>query len=62
MSLDNVIGVAGAAEGDMRLVVFGIALSIPIVVWGSGILASLMNRYPWIILIAGASSARWRAR
>ncbi len=53
MSLDNVIGVAGAAEGDMRLVVFGIGLSIPIVVWGSGILASLMNRYPWIILIAG---------
>jgi YjbE family integral membrane protein len=53
MSLDNVIGVAGAAEGDMRLVVFGIALSIPIVVWGSGLLASLMNRYPWIILIAG---------
>jgi YjbE family integral membrane protein len=53
MSLDNVIGVAGAAEGDMRLVVFGIALSIPIVVWGSGVLANLMNRYPWIILIAG---------
>jgi YjbE family integral membrane protein len=53
MSLDNVIGVAGAAEGDMRLVVFGIALSIPIVVWGSGVLATLMNRYPWIILIAG---------
>jgi YjbE family integral membrane protein len=53
MSLDNVIGVAGAAEGDMSLVVFGIALSIPIVVWGSGVLARLMNRYPWIILIAG---------
>jgi YjbE family integral membrane protein len=53
MSLDNVIGVAGAAEGDMRLVVFGIGLSIPIVVWGSGILANLMNRYSWIILIAG---------
>lgn len=53
MSLDNVIGVAGAAEGDLRLVVFGIALSIPIVVWGSGVLATLMNRHPWIILIAG---------
>jgi YjbE family integral membrane protein len=53
MSLDNVIGVAGAAEGDMSLVVFGIGLSIPIVVWGSGVLARLMNRYPWIILIAG---------
>jgi YjbE family integral membrane protein len=53
MSLDNVIGVAGAAEGDMRLVVFGIGLSIPIVVWGSGVLARLMNRYSWIILVAG---------
>lgn len=53
MSLDNVIGVAGAAEGDMRLVVFGIALSIPIVVWGSGVLARMMNRYAWIILVAG---------
>ena len=53
MSLDNVIGVAGAAEGDMRLVVFGIGLSIPIVVWGSGVLARLMNRYAWIILVAG---------
>jgi YjbE family integral membrane protein len=52
MSLDDVIGVAGAAEGDMRLVIFGIGLSIPIVVWGSGVLATLMNRYPWIILIA----------
>jgi len=53
MSLDNVIGVAGAAGGDLRLVVFGIALSIPIVMWGSGVLAALMNRYSWIILIAG---------
>ena len=53
MSLDNVIGVAATAEGDMRLVVFGVALSIPIVVWGSGLLARLMNRYPWIILVAG---------
>jgi YjbE family integral membrane protein len=54
MSLDNVLGVAGAAHGDMRLVVFGIALSIPIVVWGSGLLARLMNRFPWIIWLGGA--------
>jgi len=53
MSLDNVIGVAGAAGGNLTLVVFGIGLSIPIVVWGSGVLATLMNRYAWIILIAG---------
>src|SRR2546430_9250439 len=37
MSLDNVLAVAAASDGDMRLVVFGIALSIPIVVWGSGL-------------------------
>jgi YjbE family integral membrane protein len=53
MSLDNVLAVAAAADGDMKLVVFGIALSIPIVVWGSGILATLMNRYIWIIWIGG---------
>jgi YjbE family integral membrane protein len=54
MSLDNVLAVAAAAHGDMTLVVFGIALSIPIVVWGSGLLATLMNRFIWIIWIGGA--------
>jgi YjbE family integral membrane protein len=53
MSFDNVLGVAGAAQGDMRLVVFGIALSIPIVVWGSGLLARLMARFTWIIWLGG---------
>ena len=53
MSLDNVLAVAAAAHGDMLLVVFGIALSLPLVVWGSGILARLMNRWPWIIWIGG---------
>jgi YjbE family integral membrane protein len=53
MSLDNVIAIAGVAEGDMLLVTFGIALSIPLVVWGSGLLAQLMGRYPWIIWLGG---------
>ena len=53
MSLDNVLAVAGAAHGNMVLVVFGISLSLPLVVWGSGILARLMGRYPWIIWIGG---------
>jgi YjbE family integral membrane protein len=53
MSLDNVLAVAGAAHGNLLLVVFGIALSLPLVVWGSGILARLMVRYPWIIWIGG---------
>ena len=53
MSLDNVLAVAAAAHGDMLLVVFGIVASLPIVVWGSGILARLMNRYVWIIWLGG---------
>jgi YjbE family integral membrane protein len=53
MSLDNVLAVAAAAHGNLVLVVFGIALSIPIVVCGSGILARLMNRFAWIIWLGG---------
>src|SRR5256885_1907267 len=53
MSLDNVLAVAAAAHGDLTLVVFGIALSLPIVVWGSGMLALLMNRFVWIIWFGG---------
>ena len=53
MSLDNVIAVAAAAHGDMVLVVFGIGLSLPLVVWGSGLLARLMNRWPAIIWLGG---------
>jgi YjbE family integral membrane protein len=54
MSLDNVLGVAAAAHGDLRLVVIGIAISLPLVVWGSGLLARLMNRRPWLIWLGGA--------
>jgi YjbE family integral membrane protein len=53
MSLDNVLAVAAAAHGDLVLVIFGIALSIPIVIWGSGLLARLMNRYGWIVWLGG---------
>src|SRR5437899_3318600 len=53
MSLDNVLAVAAAAHGDLRLVVFGIALSLPLVVWGSGLLARLMMRFGWIVWIGG---------
>jgi YjbE family integral membrane protein len=54
MSLDNVLGVAAAAKGDMVLVVLGIALSLPLVVWGSGLLARLMTRHEWIVWAGGA--------
>ena len=53
MSLDNVLAIAGAARGDMLLVGVGIASSLPFVVWGSGVLASLMNRHVWIIWLGG---------
>ena len=54
MSLDNVLAVAAAAHGDFMLAVFGVALSIPIVVWGSGPVARLMARYVWAIWFGGA--------
>jgi YjbE family integral membrane protein len=53
MSLDNVLAVAAAAHGDLLLVAFGIALSLPIVVWGSGLLARLMADHAWIIWVGG---------
>jgi YjbE family integral membrane protein len=53
MSFDNVMAISGAAHGDFVLVVFGLLLSLPLVVWGSGLLAKLMNRAPAIIWIGG---------
>jgi YjbE family integral membrane protein len=53
MSLDNVLAVAGAARGEALLVVIGIGLSLPLVVWGSGILAALMERFEWIVWLGG---------
>jgi YjbE family integral membrane protein len=58
MSVDNVIAVAGAAKGDMNLVVFGILVSIPIVVWGSQLVLKLMDRFPVVILV-GAGLLGW---
>jgi YjbE family integral membrane protein len=54
MSLDNVIAVAAAAKGDLTLVVFGILVSIPIVVWGSKFVLKLMDRLPIVITLGGA--------
>ena len=54
MSLDNVIAVAGAAHGDITLVVFGILVSVPIIVWGSRFVLKLMDRFPVVITLGGA--------
>jgi YjbE family integral membrane protein len=53
MSLDNVLAIAAAAHGELMLVLLGIGLSLPIVVWGAGLLARLMNRYGWIVWLGG---------
>ncbi|HJR50234.1 MAG TPA: TerC family protein [Gemmatimonadales bacterium] len=58
MSLDNVLAISGAAHGDMTLVIFGVGLSIPIVIWGSGLLSRLMARLWWIVDL-GAGILGW---
>ncbi|CAG9169049.1 TerC family protein [Cupriavidus pampae] len=51
MGVDNVLAVAGAAHGSFLLVVLGLLISIPIVVWGSSLVLKLMARFPVIIYI-----------
>ena len=60
MSLDNVIAVAAAAKGSTLLLVVGLAISIPLVVFASQLLLKLMDRYPVIITI-GAALLGWVA-
>ena len=50
MSLDNVIGVAGAAHGSLALLLFGLAVSIPLIVWSSQLILHWMERFPSIVL------------
>lgn len=54
MSLDNVVAVAGAANDNMLLIVFGVLISVPIIVWGSRLVLKLMDRYPVIITLGAA--------
>jgi YjbE family integral membrane protein len=58
MSLDNVIAVAAAAKGNMTLLVLGLAISIPMVIFGSAIMIKLMTRFP-IIVTFGACLIGW---
>ena len=60
MSLDNVIAVAAAAKGSLTLLVLGLAISIPLVVFGATMLMKVMERYPIIITI-GAALLGWVA-
>ncbi|MDF2679906.1 MAG: hypothetical protein K0R47_1096 [Brevibacillus sp.] len=54
MGLDNVIAVAGAAHGDFLLVIIGLIISVPIMVWGSTMILKVMERYPLVIYIGSA--------
>lgn len=58
MSLDNVIGIAGAAKDSLGLVIFGLIFSIPIIIWGSRFVLKLMDRFPWVIVF-GAGLLGW---
>jgi YjbE family integral membrane protein len=53
MSVDNVIAVAAAAQGSMTLLILGLAISIPLVIFGSTLLLHLMERWPVIITVGG---------
>jgi YjbE family integral membrane protein len=54
MSLDNVLGVAAAAKGNVWLLVFGLLVSIPLIAWSSQMVLKLIDRYPFIIYAGGA--------
>ena len=60
MGLDNVLAIAGASGGHLGLVVLGLLVSVPLVVWGSTLLLKLIERYPVIIYI-GAAAIAWTA-
>jgi YjbE family integral membrane protein len=60
MSLDNILAVGATAHGDLRLLLFGLALSIPLVTFGSGLVAWVLDRWSWLIIVGGAVLA-WTA-
>ncbi|AQG97794.1 hypothetical protein A9R05_02350 [Burkholderia sp. KK1] len=65
MSLDNVIAIAGAAEAAdprhrLALVIFGLIVSIPLIVWGSTLVLKLLDRFPVVVLL-GAALLGWIA-
>lgn len=60
MSLDNVIGVAAAAKGELLLLIIGLGVSIPLIIFGSTVILKLMTRFP-IIITLGAGLLGWVA-
>lgn len=60
MGLDNVLAIAGASKGHLGLVVLGLLISVPLVVWGSTLILKLIARFPVIVYI-GAGAIAWTA-
>ena len=61
MSLDNVLAIAAAAKGNTGLIIFGLAISIPLIVAGATLIMALLTRFP-ILVWAGAALLGWIAR
>ena len=60
MSLDNSVAIAAAADGNIYLVIFGLLLSVPIIIWGSSIILKLIDKYP-VIIYLGSGLLGWIA-
>src|SRR6185437_3477709 len=60
MGLDNVLAIAGASKGHLGLVILGLLISVPLVVWGSTLILKLLERWPAIIYL-GAATIAWTA-
>jgi len=60
MGLDNVLAVAGAAKGHTGLVIIGLLISVPIMVYGSTLIIKLLERFPWVIYL-GSGILAWTA-
>ena len=62
MSTDNILAVAALARGNLMLLLFGLSVSIPLVIFASGLLAAMMDRYPVIVYIGAALLGRVAAQ
>ena len=51
MSLDNVVALVGVSGGNLALLVFGLALTIPLIIWGSTLLTALLDRWRWLVYV-----------
>ena len=60
MSLDNAIAMAAAAHGDMTMIAIGLVLSVPVIMLGATVIASVLDRFPWVAMV-GAALIGWIA-